>query len=107
MCGEEQTPGQQSEGIERMQTCSYSSIFEAESTEGRGTMIELSKTLSTHHPRATPELVALIGSELAKLIPAGPLEVIREQNRESLRTLEDLKARQLQSDQMYRDLSAA
>lgn len=70
-------------------------------------MRELSKTLSVHHPRAARALVALIGTELAKVLPAGPLEEIREQNRELLRTLEDLKARQLQIDQMYRDLSAA
>jgi len=81
--------------------------FDAESIEGTGTTVEMSKTLPAHVRHATPELVALIGTELAKLLPAGPLEEIRQQNIELLRTLDDLKARQLQIDQMYRDLSTA
>ena len=81
--------------------------FDAESVEGTGTTVEMSKALPAHVPHATPELVALIGAELAKVLPAGPLEEIRQQNIELLRTLDDLKSRQLQIDQMYRDLSAA
>jgi signal transduction histidine kinase len=81
--------------------------FDVDSNEGRGTIVEMSKTLPAHQPRATPELVALICTELAKAPRSGPLEEIREQNRELLRTLEDLKTRQLQIDQMYRELTEA
>jgi signal transduction histidine kinase len=81
--------------------------FRAETVPGHGTTIEMSKLLPASHPRATPELVAHLSSELAKVMPSGPLEEIRQQNIELLRALDDVKARQIEMDRMYRELTEA
>ena len=81
--------------------------FRAETVPGHGTTVELGKTLLPRALEVTPQFVAHIASELAKLAPASPMEEIRQQNIELLRALDELRSRQLELDRMYREVADA
>ena len=81
--------------------------FRAETVLGHGTTVDLGKALPPHAPNLTPQLVARIGTELAKLAPSSPMEEIRQQNLELLRALDALRSRQVELDRLYRDVADA
>lgn len=81
--------------------------FRAETVLGHGTTVELGKALPAHAPNLTPQLVARIGTELARLAPTSPMEEIRRQNLELLRALDALRSRQVELDRLYRDVADA
>ena len=81
--------------------------FRAETELGHGTTVVLGKILPSHVPRLSPQLVARIGAELAKIAPTSPMEEIRQQNIELLRALDALRSRQLELDRLYREVADA
>lgn len=81
--------------------------FRADSVPGQGTTVELGKALPPHAPEVTPQHVLRISAELAKLAPTSPMEEIRQQNIALLRALDELRARQLELDRMYREVADA
>ncbi len=81
--------------------------FRADTVAGHGTTIELGKVLPALTPRVSPELVARISADLIKLSPSTILEEIRQQNAELLGVFDDLRARQLELDRMYREVADA
>jgi signal transduction histidine kinase len=77
--------------------------FELQSEPGRGTRVLIGKTL----PRGTfptPGMLGRIADELARRIPQGPLEEVRQQNQELLRTLDALRARQAEVERLNLEL---
>ncbi len=81
--------------------------FRADTVLGEGTTVELGKALPAHAPNLTPQVVARIGAELAKLAPTSPMEEIRQQNLELLRALDALRTRQVELDRLYREVAEA
>jgi signal transduction histidine kinase len=81
--------------------------FHADTVPGHGTTLELGKALPPQAPRVTPELVARISAELAKVAPPGLMDEIRQQNIELVRALDELQSRQLELDRMYREVADA
>ena len=82
-------------------------VFRAETDLGHGTTVELGKALPPDAPKLSPQLVARIGAELARLAPTSPMEEIRQQNVELLRALDALRSRQVELDRLYRDVADA
>jgi len=79
--------------------------FRADSVPGQGTTVEIGKALPPQAPTVTPQLVLRISAELAKLAPTSPMEEIRQQNIALLRTLDELRSRQLELDRMSREVA--
>jgi signal transduction histidine kinase/CheY-like chemotaxis protein len=73
--------------------------FEVESTPGQGTTVVLTKVAPNSTPRQTPQRLAKIAAELQKTSPGNYLEVLRQENRELLRVLNELRQRQ---EDLYR-----
>ena len=69
-----------------------------------GTTVSLKKLLPSRAPVVTPADRSRISAALATVRPAGPLVEIREQNRELLRALDDLRARQEEIERVNREL---
>jgi signal transduction histidine kinase len=74
-----------------------------ESTPGGGTVVELAKLLPAGTV-ASAELAERVGAELARRRPSDPIDEIREQNQELLRTLEALRARQAEVERLNSEL---
>ena len=70
-------------------------------------MVELGKLLPPDAPRVTPQLVARLSAELARLAPTSPMEEIRQQNIDLLRAFDELRSRQLDLDRMNRMVADA
>jgi signal transduction histidine kinase/DNA-binding response OmpR family regulator len=68
--------------------------FEVESAPGRGTTVSMRKFLSRRAPVVTAADVARITDGLARQRAHDPLAEVLEQNREMLRTLDELRRRQ-------------
>ena len=81
--------------------------FRVDSIPGHGTTVELGKVLPSQASTITPQFVARISGELAKLAPTNPMEEIRQQNTELLRALETLRSRKVELDQLYREVADA
>ncbi len=79
--------------------------FRVDSVPGHGTTVELGKALPLQASKVTPQLVMRISAELAKLAPTSPMEEIRQQNIALLRALDELRSRQLDLDQMSREVA--
>jgi signal transduction histidine kinase/CheY-like chemotaxis protein len=67
--------------------------FSIESTP-RGTVVSLKKIFSRRAPLLTAARAARIAADLARLAPDNPLEEVKQQNQELVRTLEELRTRQ-------------
>jgi signal transduction histidine kinase len=75
--------------------------FEISSSPAEGTTVILGKRLSR---RATPALLAQIGSELDCIRGLNLAQDIRDQNRELLRTLGEVRQRQLEIERLNQEL---
>lgn len=78
--------------------------FQVRSEPGAGTLVVLTKFL----PRtasADADTVARVSRELAQLAPHDPLSETREQNRELLRALEEVRERQIEVERLNQELS--
>lgn len=77
--------------------------FQIESTPGQGTTVTLGKVIPHARP-LTDKDIATLTAELARRVPEDPLWEIQEQNRELMRTLEELRLRQAELAQVNREL---
>ncbi|HZR24403.1 MAG TPA: ATP-binding protein [Vicinamibacterales bacterium] len=77
--------------------------FDIAST-AKGTIVTLKKIMPRRSPLITPAEFARIGERLESERPAGPIDEVRQQNQELLRTLEDLNARQQELVRLNREL---
>ena len=69
--------------------------FRIESASGRGTTITLCKKIPASAPRLTPQRLQKLAAEMAKpAVPVTTLDHLRNENRELLRVLDELRARQ-------------
>ena len=68
--------------------------FHLESLPGKGATVFLGKIIPLSAPRVTPRVLAQIADELARARQETPMEEIRRQNQELLRTMDELRQRQ-------------
>jgi signal transduction histidine kinase len=73
-------------------------------SDAAGTRVELGHLLPQRAPRVTTERLAGIATVLGRSREEDPLHVVREQNRELLQSLEDVRRRQEETDQLSREL---
>ena len=78
--------------------------FEIDSTPARGTVVMMAKALPHRAAAVTPETVAHLADELARLAPRRLVEEVRQQNQELLRALDELRDRQAELSQINREL---
>ena len=78
--------------------------FEIASAPGQGTQIMLRKLLPPGSPVLDPARVAVLGDELAREVPRGPMEEIQRQNQELITALEELRRRQDELEHLNREL---
>jgi PAS domain S-box-containing protein len=65
--------------------------FQLASAPGKGTTVELAKTLPKAAPVPTPAILARIAEELARRVDPSPMEEVRHQNQELLQALADAR----------------
>ena len=68
--------------------------FDVANRPGAGATVTLGKIFPRRAPLVTPDRLALLADRLARETPRGPLEEVKQQNQELLRTLEELQRRQ-------------
>ncbi len=78
--------------------------FRVEPGPGAGTAVTMTKALPRRAPPVTAEVAARIAEELARLDPPSPVDELLRQNRELLRALDQLRARELELAQVNREL---
>ena len=78
--------------------------FEVASSTGRGTTVEMDKALPRRSSKITASEAAKIAEELAQVDPPSPVDELLRQNRELLRALDDLRAREMELAQVNREL---
>jgi signal transduction histidine kinase/CheY-like chemotaxis protein len=78
--------------------------FHIESPAGRGVTVTMGKYLPARAPAVTGAHLARITAELMQRRSSGPLDELREQNRDLLRTLEELRQRQEELVRLNREL---
>jgi signal transduction histidine kinase len=78
--------------------------FKIDTAPGRGTVVDLEHCLPKCAAKITPTTLADIGAELRREGSADPLEVLREQNRELLQSLEEIRRRDEESKQLNQEL---
>ena len=81
--------------------------FRVDTVLGRGTTVELSKALPPKAPIVDIVGVSRIMIALTRVAPVSPLEETRQQNADLLRAFDELRARQLELDRMYREVADA
>ncbi len=81
--------------------------FRVDTVPGRGTIVELGKLLPGQAPIVDIVAVSRIMGALTRVAPISPLEETRQQNADLLRAFDDLRARQLELDRMYREVADA
>jgi signal transduction histidine kinase len=77
--------------------------FRVDSGPGTGTTVELGKVLPGAISEVTSDVITRIARELGTISRRTPLEEIQLQNDELLRTLDNLRARDLELARMYRE----
>jgi len=77
---------------------------EPDAQGGPGAAVCLSRALPRRAAAPGPEDLARIAEELAREAPRGPLEEVRQQNRELLRVLDELRDRQAAVTELNREL---
>jgi signal transduction histidine kinase/CheY-like chemotaxis protein len=68
--------------------------FDVESRPGAGATVTLGKLFPRRAPEIAPVELAALATALASEAPRGPMEEVRQQNQELLRTLDELAQRQ-------------
>lgn len=75
--------------------------FEIESSTTGGTLVSMVKNLPKRTPRFAAKDLARISEELARQAPRSLLEELQEQNRELIRTLQELRERQTELAELH------
>jgi signal transduction histidine kinase/CheY-like chemotaxis protein len=78
--------------------------FQVQTSVGGGTRVDLAKHLARRQPRLTREGVDEVANILARERSDDPLGILAEQNRDLVRSLDELKARQEELAQLNREL---
>ena len=78
--------------------------FRAESIPGKGTTVVLGKKLPARFPGVSARDLDRLLSGIESRSPQNPYEELQQQNRELLRTLDELKARQIELATLNREL---
>jgi signal transduction histidine kinase/CheY-like chemotaxis protein len=78
--------------------------FDIQSMRGEGTQVLLGKQLPRHAKPIRSEDLGRIGAELARRTPHNPLAELQQQNRELLRTMEELRERQVELARLNREM---
>jgi signal transduction histidine kinase len=78
--------------------------FRIETTPDKGTVVELQQIIPKRAGRITKTKLSDIASALKRDSAADPLEVLRDQNRELLQSLEDIRRRDEESKQLNQEL---
>lgn len=79
-------------------------IFELESEAGHGTVVILGQSLPAQADRPSAEKLAGIAAQLKPDTGSDPARLLREQNLELMQSLDDLRRRQEESEQLSREL---
>ncbi len=78
--------------------------FRIDTGPGAGTVVTMTKTLPRRSPPVTARLAAEMAEELAGLDAPSPVEELLRQNRDLIRVLDELKARELELARLNREL---
>jgi signal transduction histidine kinase/CheY-like chemotaxis protein len=78
--------------------------FRIETAPGKGTVVELEQIVPRRVGHLTPAKLSEVAAALKKDSAADPLEVLRDQNRELLQSLEDIRRRDEESKQLTQEL---
>jgi signal transduction histidine kinase/CheY-like chemotaxis protein len=78
--------------------------FRIDTAPGQGTVVELEQRIPKRAGRVTQAKLAEVANTLRQDTPADPLEALREQNRELLQSLEDIRRRDEESKQLNQEL---
>lgn len=78
--------------------------FKIDTAPGRGTVIELEQGLPKRKGRITQSKLSDIGAALKRDVSADPLEVLRDQNRELMQSLDEIHRRDEESRQLTQEL---
>ena len=78
--------------------------FKIETAPGRGTTVDLGQHLSKRASRVTQAKLSEVTAELKREKSADPLEVLREQNRELVQSLDEIRRRDEESKQLTQEL---
>lgn len=78
--------------------------FEIDPTPGNEVAVRLARALPRRGRPPTPEQLAQVAEEMARLPLASPVDELLRQNRDQLRLLNELRARELELDRLNREL---
>jgi signal transduction histidine kinase len=78
--------------------------FRIDTAPGTGTVVELEQRIPKRAGRVTQAKLAEVANALRQDTTADPLEALREQNRELLQSLEDIRRRDEESKQLNQEL---
>ncbi|HET7551053.1 MAG TPA: ATP-binding protein [Gemmatimonadaceae bacterium] len=80
--------------------------FRIDSVPGRGTTVEIARTLKAELPLLGAADAVRIADDLARITTQGPFEEIQRQNQELLRALDEIRTRQAQVEKLNAELEA-
>jgi signal transduction histidine kinase/CheY-like chemotaxis protein len=78
--------------------------FKIDTVPGKGTVVELEQRLPKRNGRITQNKLSDVAAALKKDASADPLEVLRDQNRELLQSLDEIRRREEESRQLTQEL---
>jgi signal transduction histidine kinase len=78
--------------------------FRIQSAVGKGTTVELDQRLPQRNPRITQPRLTEIATSLRRDTVTDPLTALREQNRELMQSLEEIRRRDDESEQLNQEL---
>jgi signal transduction histidine kinase/CheY-like chemotaxis protein len=78
--------------------------FKIDTAFGKGTIVELEQLIPKRAGRITQSKLSDVAAALKSDVSADPLEILREQNRELLQSLEEIRRRDEESKQLNREL---
>jgi signal transduction histidine kinase len=78
--------------------------FNLESSKESGTTVELGRSLPSRTPPVTAHEAQRVSTALARNVPPGPFEEIRQQNQELVRALDELRAGQTEVQRLNAEL---
>ena len=79
--------------------------FRIEPSTGPGAVIVMSKTLPRRLPSLGSVAIAQVVDDLAQLVPPSPVDELLRQNRDMIRALDDLRAREVELARLNRELA--
>ena len=79
-------------------------VFEVETSEGKGTTVTLGKVVPSKFNRLTDAELNSLLAAVERRPSENPYEVLQEQNKELMRTLDELRQRQAELAQLNREL---